>query len=104
MHMVICWFGGSHLHLLRRKSNCSCHIVTPFMDVLFGVINTRTIFENLLSVMVTHSKCLINVLRVESGIFDEHNWPYQCGVPQISLQLDEQSNSFPKQYYYIHCQ
>ena len=24
---------------MRQKSNCSSHIVTPFMDVLFGVIH-----------------------------------------------------------------
>ena len=60
MLLVICWSENSHyLHLLRQKSNCSSHIVTPFMDVLFGVIHTRTLLENLLSVIVTHSSVLL---------------------------------------------
>ena len=54
----ICWSGSSQLHLLRQKSNFSNHIVTSIMDVLFGVINTRTLLENLLSVIVTHSSVL----------------------------------------------
>ena len=40
------------------ESNCSSHIVTPFMDVLFGVIHTRTLLGNLMSVLVTHSSVL----------------------------------------------
>ena len=59
MLLGICWSGNSHLHLLRQKSNCSNHIVTQFMDVLFGVIHTRTLLENLLSVIVTHSSVLL---------------------------------------------
>ena len=31
---------------------------TTFMDVLFFVIHTRTLLENLLSVLVTHSSVL----------------------------------------------
>ena len=42
-----------------KKSNCSSHIVTPFMDVLFGVIHSKTLLENLLSVVVTHSSVLL---------------------------------------------
>ena len=49
----------TRLPLLRQKSNCSSHIVTPFMDVLFGVIHSRTLLENLLSVIVTHSSVLL---------------------------------------------
>ena len=47
--------------LIEAKSNCSnhIHIVTPFMDVLFGVIHTRTLLENYLSVIVTHSSVLL---------------------------------------------
>ena len=41
MQVAICWAGSSHLHLLRRKSNCSSRIVTPFMDVHFDVIHTE---------------------------------------------------------------
>ena len=59
MLLVICWTESSHLHLLRQKPNCSSHIVTPFMYVLFGVIHSRTLLENLLSVLVTHSSVLL---------------------------------------------
>ena len=31
----------------------------------------------------------------DEPICGERNWLYQCGVQQICLQLDEQSNSFP---------
>ena len=47
------------LHLLRQKSNCASDIFTPFVDVLFGVIHSRTLLENLLSVIVTHSSVLL---------------------------------------------
>ena len=40
------------------EANCSSHIVTPFIDVLFGVIHTRTLLGNLLSVLMTHSSVL----------------------------------------------
>ena len=59
MQWATCWSGNSRLHLLRQKSNCSSHFVTPFMGVLFGVIHTRTLLENLLSVIVTHSSVLL---------------------------------------------
>ena len=42
-----------------KESNCSSRIVTPFMDVLFGVIHSRTLLESLLSVIVTHSRVLL---------------------------------------------
>ena len=59
MQLAICWSGSSHFHLLRQESNCSSCIVTPFMDVPFGVIHSRTLLENLLSVIVTHSSVLL---------------------------------------------
>ena len=59
MQLAICWSENSHLQLLRQKSNCSSHIVTPFMDVLFGVIHSRALVENLLSFIVTHSNVLL---------------------------------------------
>ena len=59
MQLAICWSGSSHLHILRQKSNWSSHIVTQFMDVLYGVIFTKTLLENLLSVIVTHSSILL---------------------------------------------
>ena len=40
------------------KTLCD-HIVTQFMDVLFDVIQSRTLLENLLSVIVTHSSVLL---------------------------------------------
>ena len=44
---------------IEQKSNCSSHTVTPFMDVLLGVIHTRTLLENLLNIfLVTHSSVL----------------------------------------------
>ena len=93
---------SSHLHLWRQKSSCSSHIVTQFIDVHFGVIYTRTLSENLLSVRVTHSNdfLIAPIHQLESGICDERNWPYQCCVPQIWLQFDEQSNNFLPQYCY----
>ena len=67
MQLAICWSGSSRFHQLRQKYNCLCHIITPFMDALSGVIHTRTLLENLLSVIVTHSiKRLINVPRYTS--------------------------------------
>ena len=43
---------------LGKNPTVQVIIVTPFMDVLFGVIHTRTLLENLLSVLVTHSSVL----------------------------------------------
>ena len=40
--------------------------------------------------------------QLESGICNERNRPYQFGVPQICLQLDERSNRFLQQYGYCH--
>ena len=59
MQLTICWSGGSHLHQWGQKYNCLSHIVTQFNDVHFGVIHTRTLLENLLSVRVTHSNALL---------------------------------------------
>ena len=59
MQLAIRWSGCSHLHLLRQKSNCSSRIITPFMDVLFGVIHSITLLENLLTVIMTHSSVLL---------------------------------------------
>ena len=57
--VAICRSRSSHLHLWRQKSNCSSHIVTSFIDVLFEHIHTKTLLENLLSVIVTHSNDLL---------------------------------------------
>ena len=54
MELAIWWSSSSHLHLLRQKSNCSSRIVTPFIDMHFGIIHSRNL-ENLTSVIVTHS-------------------------------------------------
>ena len=39
-------------------------------------------------------KRFINVHKLESGICVEHKWQYQCGLLQICLWVDEQSNNF----------
>ena len=52
MQLAIFYSGSSHSHLRRKKFNCSSHIVTHFIDVLFGVILIRTLLENFLSVIV----------------------------------------------------
>ena len=74
MQFSICWSGSSHLHQRRQKSNCSSHIVTQFMDVLFGVILIRTLLGNLLSVIVTHSNDLLMspIHQLESGNAIDH--------------------------------
>ena len=50
--VLVCTYWG------KNPTASSSHIVTPFMDVLFGVIHTRNLLENLLSVLVTHSSVL----------------------------------------------
>ena len=59
MLLGICQSRSSHLHLQRQIVNCSSHTVTQIMVVLFGVILTRTLLENLLSVIVKHSNDLL---------------------------------------------
>ena len=49
--VLICTYWG-------KKSNCSNHIVTPCMNVLFGVILTITLLEIFVSVIVIHSSVL----------------------------------------------
>ena len=66
MQLVICWSGSSHLHPFRQKFNCSSRIVTPFMDVHFGVIYSRTLIENLVSYSDSFKR-LINVPRYSSS-------------------------------------
>ena len=70
MQWAICWSENSHLHLLRQKSIYSSHIVTQFMDVLFGVIHFRTLLENLLHVSYSDTfRRLINVPRYTSRVW-----------------------------------
>ena len=95
-------FAPTEAKIQLFKSYCY-----PIYGCALGVILTRTLLENLLSVILTHSNDLLlspPIHQLESGICDERNWPYQCVFPRISLQRDEQSNSFPQQYYYCHCQ
>ena len=66
MLVGICWSGSSHLHQLRQKSNCSSLIVTTFMDVLFGVIHTRTL-RKLTASFIDTFKRLINLPRYTSS-------------------------------------
>ena len=42
---------------IEAKIQLLSNIVTPFMDVLFGIIHSRTLLENLLS--VTYSSVLL---------------------------------------------
>ena len=58
-----------YLYLLRQKSNCSSHIVTPIMDVPCGVIHTKTLLENLLSVIVTHSNILLKSIETPARVW-----------------------------------
>ena len=44
---------------IEAKNNCSSYIVSPFLDVIFGVIHSRILLENLLSVIATHSSVLL---------------------------------------------
>ena len=44
---------------IESKIQLFSHFVTLFMDVLFGAIHTRTLLENLRSVIVTHSSVLL---------------------------------------------
>ena len=71
MLFVICWSVCSHLHLWMQKSNCLSHIITQFMDVLFGVIHTRTlyiyIYRNLTFSYSDTFKRLINLHRYTSS-------------------------------------
>ena len=106
MQWAICWSGNSHLHLLRQKSNCSSHIVTPFIYVLFGVIHSITLLESLLSVIVTHSSVLLTSPDTPAQVW-HLRWTQliiSMRCPEICLQLDEQSNSFLQQYCHCHCQ
>ena len=66
MQLVMCWPGSSHLHIFRQKSNCSSHIVTLLMDVLFGVIHSITLRKVNVSYSDTF-KHLINVSTYTSS-------------------------------------
>ena len=64
--LVICWSGSSHLHLLRQKSNCSSHIVSQFIDVLWRHSYQNSIRK--LTVCFSDTfKLLINFLRYTSS-------------------------------------
>ena len=91
MELAICWSGSSHLYPWRQKSYCPSHIVARFMDVLLGVIHTRTLLFRKLTVSYSDTfKRLINVISSIALICPECNRPYQCGALQICFQLDEQ--------------
>ena len=107
MQLAIFWSESSHLHIRRQKSDCLLYCYPIYICSLWrhSYLNSNR------KLTVSYSdpfKRLINVPRYTSsslhGIFDERNWPYQCGVPQICLLLDQQSNSFLQQYCYCHSQ
>ena len=95
MQLAICWSGSSHFHLWRQKFNCSSHFVTQFIDVLFGVIHSRTLLEILLSVIVTHSNVLLTSPDTPALVW--HLLWTQYNISMWWLQLYEQSNNFPQQ-------
>ena len=58
-----------------------------FMDVLFGVIHTRTVFESLQSVIVTHSNVLLT--SPDTPAQDEHlRWT------QLTISMWSSANQF----------
>ena len=62
--------------------------------VLYYFANCNSIRKHTVSYSdIQASYQLPQIHQLESVICDERNWPYKCGVPQICLQLDEQSNS-----------
>ena len=75
--LAICWLWYSLLHQRSEKSSCSSQIVTKLMGVFISVINTNTLLESLLPVSVKHFNDLLMspIHQLESGIFNEHNWP-----------------------------
>ena len=101
MYCVISFLHNVIFHLWRQKSNCSSYIVTPFMEVLFGVIHTRTPQENLLAVIVTHSNVLLTSPDTPAPV--RHLRWTQLIISMwcsANSQLHEQSNSFPQQCCY----
>ena len=61
MQLAICWSESSHCTGVGKKSNCSSHFVSRFMDVLnfASFLPELYIIENLLSVIVAHSNDLL---------------------------------------------
>ena len=55
-NMLVRKFSFAPLEAKIQLFKSCCY---PFMDVLFGVIHSRTLLENLLSVIVTHSSVLL---------------------------------------------
>ena len=67
MQLAICWSGSSDLPKRRQKSNCSNHIATKFLGVLFGVIHTIHIIS------CDHRKCQIGA-GVQGYINKSFEW------------------------------
>ena len=95
MQWAICWSGNPHLHLLRQKSNCSSHIVTQFMDVLFGTIHSKTLLESLLSVIVTHSSVLLTSPDTPARVWQTTD-PINLVFRKFAYSLMSRVNSFPQ--------
>ena len=90
MQWAICWSGSSHLHLLRQKSNCSSRIVTQFMYVHFNIIHSRTLLENLLSVIVTHSSMLLTFQDTPARV-----WHINVVLHKFAYSLMSRVVAFP---------
>ena len=95
MQLAICWSGSSHLHLLRQKSNCSSRIVTQFMDVHFDIIHSRTILENLLSVIVTHSSILLTSKDTPARVWHLRIWHIIVVLHKFAYSLMSRVVAFP---------
>ena len=73
MQLGICRSESFHFDQWRQKLKSSSHIVTQFMGVIFGVIHTSTLLENLLSFKFNR---LINIPNTSSSLTK-----LTCGLP-----------------------
>ena len=67
MQLAICWSGSSHLQIWRQKSNCSSHIVTPFMDVSSHIVTPFMDVKRLINV----SRCTSSSLTIAMNATDQ---------------------------------
>ena len=99
-------------NMLVRKSSfvtmvAKIQLFKSYCYPIYGWALSNRVFQNCIrKLTVSYSdtfKRRPQIHLLQSGICDKHNQLYQCGVTQNCLQLDEQSNSFPQQYCYSHC-
>ena len=78
---------------IERKSNSSSHVVIHFIGVLFGVIHTNTLVENLLSVTMSHhSNDLLMSLNAAARV---------CHLQWTQQTLDQCWICYYYYYYYF---